>query len=48
MEVGEFIVHDFFVYLGLGCEEERLQRGEEIKIKKKANQVGPSTVQKSW
>ena len=35
MEVGEFIVHDFFVYLGLGCEEERLQRGEETKIKKK-------------
>ena len=36
MEVGEFIVHDFFVYLGLGCEEERLQRGEETKIKKKS------------
>ena len=28
-------MHDFFVYLGLGREEERLQRGEETKIKKK-------------
>ena len=28
-------------------DEMRVQRGEETKIKKKTDQVGPSTVQKS-
>ena len=35
MEVGEFgLCTIFFVYLGLGREEMRVQRGEERKIKK--------------
>ena len=33
MEVGEFgLCTIFFVYLGLGCEEMRVQRREERKI----------------